>query len=78
MKYLHVYGQKFPHGEAVIVGTREALRELAGMIMRTLEATEFVERCEFMACDGEGYGLRVICADNSDLEGWVPPYPKDR
>lgn len=78
MKRLHIYGQGCQHDEAAIVGTREALQELAKKIDLALSYPPPTEsNGEFFAGDGEGFDLKVICIGEGGMDGWFLPYHDD-
>ena len=75
-KLLHVYGQPFEHGDAQIVGNREALEDLRDTINTAIltgqAKTGSDGQCLF-ASDGEGYDLRIVCGPDD----WDAPFWRD-
>jgi hypothetical protein len=64
---LHIYGQRWWHDSATIVGDRAALEHLRTLIDMALESNTAAG--EFFAQDGEGYHGRVFLAA-ADHEYW--------
>lgn len=58
---LHVYGQRAPHDDVLIVGTQEALRHLRDALTRALR--DGVEAMPAYTADGEGYEVAVVRHD---------------
>ena len=57
---LHVYGPRWWHDSATIIGDRAALERLRQLIDMALESS--TAGSELMTQDGEGFHMRVICA----------------
>lgn len=55
--WLHVYGQHFYHGPAMLRGNRAALEALRAAVDQALEAG--TGEAEVFASDGEGYHVQV-------------------
>lgn len=77
----HVYGQRWWHDEAMIVGNRTALKELRDAINKAIQYGE--SRVGVTSSDGEGYDLFISCLEGeteNNLE-WetirLPYYDKD-
>jgi hypothetical protein len=73
--YLHVYGQKYPHAVAGIVGNREALERLSDALERALSldyANGKPSRIEAFTNDGEGYSVSVRCIESKFQELELP------
>jgi hypothetical protein len=67
MNTLHIYSPLYPHDDGFIVGDRESLGRLKDAIDYALLSP--TGRKDFsvdaFANDGEGYSLRVMCADSA-------------
>lgn len=59
LPYLHIYGQKLWHDEAIIVGNKTALKELREAIDNAIQYGE--GRLVTSTSDGEGYELFISC-----------------
>lgn len=75
---LHIYAQEFHHGDAQIVGTRDALIRLRETIDTVLQTTSehYKVTCsaQFYANDGEGYETTVICLPDFIAHSLPMPY----
>lgn len=76
---LHLYGQDTYHGEAQIVGTRDALinlRDMLDVVLKTDSSPHYKITCtvEFFANDGEGYEVTVACLPDFMTAKLPPPY----
>lgn len=58
MNTLHIYGQRWWHDTATVMGDRESLERLRDAIIVALE--NGIGECEAMTSDGEGYTVRVM------------------
>lgn len=65
----HVYGQRWWHDEALIVGNRTALKGLRDAIDKAIQYGE--SRVDVSSSDGEGYDLYISC-----LEGETENNPR--
>ncbi|WP_227940092.1 hypothetical protein [Alkalihalobacillus deserti] len=77
LPYLHVYGQKYWHDDAIIVGNKTALKELRDVIDNAIQYGE--GRLSASASDGEGYELFISCLpgeteNNKDWQQMTLPY----
>lgn len=74
---LLVYGQAASHDDAVLMGSRRALRELRDTLNAVLEDGK-PRAIEVFCADGEGYDLGVALLDrtmsHSDWQRLAPPY----
>ena len=69
---LHIYGQKQWHDTAEIVGTPEAIAQLAEQLR--LASIDGYADGEYMAADGEGYGVVCHTASERKVDSMRPPY----
>ena len=60
MNSLVVVPQMFEHDEAVIIGTAEALMDLALALMQAADHGKHITSTTFDPGDGEGYAVMVI------------------
>jgi len=74
LPWLHIYAQYMWHGEARIVGTREALLALRGAINRALADKNGEAETEAIAGDGEGYGIKINRVPRRSVQNMKPPY----
>lgn len=72
MKYLHVYGQRYEHSTAFIVGNVEGLKELRKLIDTTLK--EGMKESELFTYDGEEFTLRVLQFNEANEIVLAKPY----
>lgn len=75
--YLHIYGQKHWHDDAIIVGNKTALKELRDVIDNAIQYGE--GRLVTTTSDGEGYELFISCLpgeteNNKDWQQITLPY----
>src|SRR3990172_7671329 len=80
-KLLHVYSPYAHHDDAVIVGNKEALIRLGGLIERAIHHG-IAKSDTMMVADGEGFTLRVVLLDEQFVGGetWqqlMVPYRAD-
>jgi len=77
---LHIYGQGAWHEEAYVVGNRESLTALKGMIDKALETTDN-QTGAFWVNDGEGFHLYLVLIDGDwESEKWkklITPYTEN-
>ena len=69
---LHIYGQQSWHGDAYIVGNKEALLGLKEAIDMALNQNKNIH--SQYAADGEGYNLFVINATDEEMNKLMLPY----
>jgi len=69
---LHIYAQGYWHGDAFIVGTREALVALRDAIDGAIANGS--ADCESSVNDGEGFRARVLQMDEGQLQKLEQPY----
>ncbi|SMB96847.1 hypothetical protein SAMN00808754_1685 [Thermanaeromonas toyohensis ToBE] len=75
---LHVYGQRYWHDEAVILGNKEALEALARAVEKAIKSGH--GEAELYTADGEGYTIVVLRKGEPWPEGWehlALPYTDD-
>ena len=77
LPYLHIYGQKYWHDNAIIVGNKTALKELRDVIDNAIQYGE--GRLGTSSSDGEGYELFISCLpgeaeNNKDWQQITLPY----
>ncbi|WP_417899852.1 hypothetical protein ABN702_06095 [Bacillus haimaensis] len=75
--YLHIYGQKNWHDDAIIVGNKTALKDLRNVINNAIQYGE--GRLVTSSSDGEGYQLFISCLpgeteNNKDWQQIILPY----
>ena len=73
---LHIYGQRWWHNDAYLVGTRDALTDLRDAITAILESGE-PKLVEVFANDGEGYEVSVFVVDEEQMARMAVPYTND-
>lgn len=73
---LHIYGQQSWHGDAYIIGNKEALLGLREGIDRALNENKGAHT-QF-AADGEGYNLFVVCTNDEQINKMMLPYIEER
>ena len=74
--FLHIYGQRFWHGDGFIIGDRASLTKLKKAIDVALEHEE--AKVTMSPSDGEGYDLYIKCMkEDDDWEMLAPPYHED-
>lgn len=73
-RLLHIYGQGYPHAEALIWGTRDALESLRLQIERALNDGQFNAADPYFVDDGEGFTLQVRCVSEEEMGQSVVPY----
>lgn len=75
---LHIYAQEEYHGDAQIVGTRDALIRLRETIDTVLQTTSehYKVTCtaQFFANDGDGYEVTVACFPDFMIKSLMIPY----
>lgn len=76
LPWLHIYAQGQWHGDASIVGTREALKGLRDAIDKCL-LTGMDAEAEGIVRDGEGFRVRVAVRSMDALAGMPVPYTED-
>jgi hypothetical protein len=74
---MNIYAQEAWHGDAYIVGTREALEKLhlavEQALLKGLHCEDFM-----VGSDGEGYSLKIVAVDTDDEVGlMMTPYIDD-
>ncbi len=77
---LHVYGQGAWHDDVLIVGTREALYALGDALKAiawTLPPQKMIDAGEFFVSDGEGFTVKVCCADVATMDTLPLPYTEE-
>ncbi len=72
MDTLMIYASEWPHGEAYICGSKEALQKLRDAIDEALTSSEAI--ATFSVNDGEGFNLHIFERDESTLDTLVEPY----
>lgn len=74
-KILHVYAQEIYHGDAVIVGSNDALRRLGNALIDASKKGQGAETQVSMVCsDGEGYRVRIRPMSDQQIETSPMPY----
>jgi hypothetical protein len=73
---LSIYGQYYPHDDAIIAGTKESLARFAKLISTALEHENQRAKDEFFDLEGEGYSIKVVSVDQN-WEELPPPYDFD-
>lgn len=78
-KKLHIYAQDINHSEAYIVGTPEALLQLAMKIIYSLpehplKTYEYDIKEPFFVRDGEGYEVKVKACAEEEINKLAYPY----
>ena len=58
IKILHIHAQAYWHGDAWIVGNREALERLRELIYAALLGV--IIKADFFTNDGEGYSVHIV------------------
>lgn len=68
--YFHIYGQRYWHDDAMIIGNKTALKELRDAIDNALRYGE--ARIGPLSRDGEGYNLFISCmpGETENNEDW--------
>jgi hypothetical protein len=81
MNTLHIYSPLYPHADGFIIGDKESLGKLKDAINRVLLSCALdspTERkdlsVDVFANDGEGYSLRVMCADSAGMSALAAHY----
>lgn len=72
---LNVYGQRYPHATAYIVGDAEALRALRDAIDTALADKHGCAHT--FTSDGEGYDVIVLHLPSDEAEKLITPYTDD-
>lgn len=74
LPWMHIYAQHGWHGEALILGTREALANLREAIDRALADKNGEAKAEAIAGDGEGYAVEIRRVPRSAVQHAKMPY----
>lgn len=76
MNTLHIYSPPYPHADGFIVGDRESLGRLKDAIDYALLSPTGRKdlSVDAFANDGEGYSLRVMCADSFTMRELLAHY----
>jgi len=71
---LHIYAQRCPHDDLLVVGNRDGLRLLLAATMDALARGTSKDNTAFVAHDGDGYDVIVRMEEDDALLGYVHPY----
>lgn len=69
---LHIYAANLWHGDAYIVGTKDALENLQTVIKAALKGK--VGECQAFVNDGEGFDAIVMMVDEKTADTLACPY----
>lgn len=87
MELLHLFAQRYQHGDACILGNRSGLIALRNAITQALDSSDGAGATEAMTTDGEGYTTFVVLNEkpwkDETWDGMQLPYrlegvPEDR